>query len=48
MRLLAALCGFEVLDIYRGYNGDKEDPNDISTASKYRSSLIWMLKRKEG
>ncbi|MBR4502811.1 MAG: class I SAM-dependent methyltransferase [Clostridia bacterium] len=47
MFLLARLCGFEVLDIYRGYNGDKEDLKDISTASKYRSNLIWILKRKD-
>ena len=47
MRLLAKLCGFEVIDIYRGYDGDKEDLNDISTASKYRSNLIWMLRRTE-
>ncbi len=47
MRLLAKLCGFEVTDIYRGYNGDREDLDDISTASKYRSNLIWILKRTE-
>ena len=47
MRLLAQLCGFEVLEIYRGYDGDKEDLNDISTASQYQSNLIWLLKRKE-
>ena len=47
MCLLAECCGFEVTDIYRGYKGDKEDLNDISTASKYRSNLIWILKRKE-
>ena len=47
MHLLAQVCGFEVADIYRGYNGHKEDLNDISTASKYRSNLIWILKRKE-
>jgi len=23
--LLAKICGYEVLDIYRGYKGDKED-----------------------
>lgn len=44
--LLADLCGFEVLDIYRGYNGDKEDLSDPSTAAKYRSNLIWILKKK--
>lgn len=44
--LLADLCGFEVLDIYRGYKGDKEDLNDPSTAAKYRSNLIWMLRKK--
>ncbi len=47
MFLLAKLCGFEVLDIYRGYNGDREDLKDISTASKYRSNLIWILQRKD-
>ena len=47
MFLLAELCGFEVVDIYRGYNGDKEDLNDPSSASKYRSNLIWILKRKD-
>lgn len=47
MRLLATLCGFEVVDIYRGYNGDKEDLNDLSTAAKYRSNLIWILRRKD-
>ena len=45
--LLSRLCGFEVTDIYRGYNGDKEDLNDISTASKYKSNLIWILRRKD-
>ncbi len=47
MRLLATLCGFEVMDIYRGYNGDKEDLNDLSTAAKFRSNLIWILRRKD-
>ena len=47
MFLLAELCGFEVLDIYRGYNGDKEDLSDPSSASKYHSNLIWILKRKD-
>ena len=47
MRLLAELCGFEVADIYRGYDGDREDPNDLSTASKYRSNLIWILRRTD-
>ena len=47
MFLLAKLCGFEVEDIYRGYNGDKEDLNDPSSASRYQSNLIWILKRKE-
>lgn len=45
--LLAELCGFEVLDIYRGYLGDKEDLNDPMSASKYRSNLIWILKKKD-
>ncbi len=47
MFLLAELCGFEVLDIYRGYDGDREDLNDPSSASKYKSNLIWILKRKD-
>ena len=47
MFLLARLCGFEVADIYRGYNGDTEDVNDTSSASRYQSNLIWILKRKE-
>ena len=47
MFLLAKLCGFEVADIYRGYNGDKEDLDDPSSAARYRSNLIWILKRKE-
>ena len=47
MFLLAKLCGFEVADIYRGYNGDKENLNDPSSASRYQSNLIWILKRKE-
>ena len=47
MFLLARLCGFEVIDIYRGYNGDREDLNDPGSASKYRSNLIWILKRKD-
>ena len=46
MFLLAKYCGFEVVDIYRGYSGDKEDMNDVSSASKYQSNLIWMLKKK--
>lgn len=44
--LLAELCGFEVLDIYRGYHGDKEDIHDITTARQYRSNLIWVLRKK--
>lgn len=47
MFLLAELCGFEVLDIYRGYDGDREDLNDPGSAKKYRENLIWILKRKE-
>ena len=45
MFLLAELCGFEVVDIYRGYKGDKEDLNDPESAAKYRSNLIWILKK---
>ncbi len=45
MFLLAKLCGFTVEDIYRGYNGDKEDPGDPESAAKYRENLIWILKR---
>lgn len=44
--LLAELCGFEVIDLYRGYNGDKEDLSDSSTASKFRGNIIWILKKK--
>lgn len=44
--LLAELCGYEVLDIYRGYLGDKEDLCDPMSAAKYRSNLIWILKKK--
>lgn len=44
--LLAELCGFEVLDIYRGYLGDKEDLSDPMSAAKYKSNLIWILKKK--
>lgn len=47
MFLLARLCGFEVIDIYRGYNGDREDLNDPDSASRFQSNLIWILKRKE-
>lgn len=43
--LLAKLCGFEVVDIYRGYKGDKEDLNDPSSASKYQSNLIWVMRK---
>ena len=43
--LLAELCGFEVLDIYRGYKGDKEDLGDANSASKYQAKLIWILKK---
>ena len=46
MFLLAELCGFEVVDIYRGYKGDKEDLSDPMSASKYQSNLIWILKKK--
>ncbi len=45
--LLAELCGFEVLDIYRGYNGDKEDLSDPDSAAKYKSNLIWILRKKD-
>ncbi len=47
MFLLARLCGFEVLDIYRGYNGDREDLSDPASAAKFRSNLIWILQRKD-
>ena len=45
--LLAVLCGYEVLDIYRGYNGDKEDLSDPNTAAEYESNLIWILRKKD-
>ena len=44
--LLAKLCGFEVIDIYRGYKGDKEDLSDPSSAAKYQSNLIWVMRKK--
>lgn len=44
--LLAELCGFEVIDLYRGYNGDKEDLSDPSTAAKFNGNIIWILKKK--
>ena len=44
--LLAELCGFEVLDICRGYHGDREDLNDPSSARKYKGNLIWILRKK--
>ena len=44
--LLAQLCGFEVLDICRGYLGDKEDLSDPMSAAKYRQNLIWILKKR--
>jgi len=44
--LLAELCGYEVLDIYRGYHGDKEDLNEPMSAANYSSNLIWILKKK--
>lgn len=43
--LLAELCGYEVLDIYRGYKGDKEDLSDPESAGRYRSNLIWILQK---
>ena len=46
MFLLAELCGFEVIDIYRGYKGDKEDLNDPMSAAKYQSNLIWILRAR--
>ena len=46
MFLLAELCGFEVVDIYRGYKGDKEDLNDPLSAAKYQSNLIWNLRKR--
>ena len=46
MFLLAELCGFEVVDIYRGYKGDKEDLNDPMSAAKFKSNLIWILRKR--
>jgi SAM-dependent methyltransferase len=46
MFLLAELCGFEVVDIYRGYKGDKEDLNDPMSAANFRSNLIWILRKR--
>ena len=45
--LLAELCGFEVLDLYRGYKGDREGLSDPSSARRFRSDLVWILRRKE-
>lgn len=45
--LLAELCGFEIIDIYRGYNGDKEDINNIESARNFDANLIWVLRRKD-
>lgn len=45
--LLAEVCGYEVVDLYRGYNGDREDLSDPSSASKYNGNLIWILRRKD-
>ena len=47
VRLLAELCGFEIIDIYRGYKGDKEDMNDISSARRFDSNIIWIMRRKD-
>ena len=47
IRLLAELCGFEIIDIYRGYKGDKEDLNDISSARDFDSNIIWIMRRKD-
>ncbi len=47
MFLLAENCGFEVQDIFRGYQGDKEDLSDPDSAARFRSNLIWILKRKD-
>lgn len=44
--LLAELCGYEVLDIYRGYHGDKEDLNNPMSAANYKGNLIWILRKK--
>ena len=44
--LLAELCGYEILDIYRGYLGDKEDLSEPMSAAKYKSNLIWILQKK--
>ena len=45
--LLAELCGYEVLDIYRGYKGDKEDLNNPESAKDFMSNLIWILRKKD-
>ena len=47
MFLLAEACGFEVTDIFRGYLGDREDLRDPDSAAKFRSNLIWILRRKD-
>ncbi len=48
MFLLAKLCGFTVMDIFRGYDGDREDLNDPSSAALYNSNLIWILRKTDG
>ena len=44
--LLAELCGFEVLDLYRGYHGEKEDLSAPGDAARYSGDLIWILRKK--
>ena len=46
MQNLGETLGFEVVDIYRGYKGDKEDLNDPMSAAKYQSNLIWILRKR--
>ena len=45
--LLAELCGFEVLDLYRGYHGEKEDLSAPGDAARYSGDLIWILRKKQ-
>ena len=47
MFLLAELCGFKIIDIFRGYKGDKEDLSDPASAWKFRSNLIWILQKAD-
>jgi ubiquinone/menaquinone biosynthesis C-methylase UbiE len=44
--LLAELCGFQVLDIYRGYLGDKENLSAPNDGVNHTGNLIWIMQKK--